>query len=80
MTTATIPTPHFLADGPQVWEFCAYTEENIVTIARWLVKPVGKRRHARRLTGQFRYDLRGARQLWGQLKKHGARDFAGFDD
>lgn len=78
MTTTTVPASHFLADGPQVWEFCAY--DDIVTIARWLVKPVGKRRHARRLTGQFRYDHRGARQLWTQLKKHGARNFPGFDD
>ena len=76
----TVPAPHFLFDGPQVWEFCAYPEKDIVTICRWLVKPCHGRKHHRRITGQFRYDLRGARQLWGQLKQHGAKPFAGWVD
>ncbi len=78
MTTSTIPATHALFDGPQVFEFTRWADT--VCIARWLVTPCGKRRHARRLTGQWRFSVDGARKLWTELKRDGAQHFDGFDD
>lgn len=78
MTTATVPTSHFLSEDPQVFEFVRWGE--IVCVARWVVEPCGNRKHARRLTGQWRHSVESARQVWTQLKKSGARHFDGFED
>jgi hypothetical protein len=75
---STVPATHALSSDPQVFEFTAYPEHDLVSVARWQVELINGHQH-RKLTGQFRYSTSTARKFWKTLKADGAKSFAWAD-
>jgi hypothetical protein len=68
---------HCLSDDPQVFSFAEHTDttHDLIVVTRWTVTLINGRQH-RKMTAQWNYCRKTARQLWVQLKNQGAKPFS----